>query len=118
MRRSVAAELALAGFAAKWEQKYKHAILSWKTKWDNLTSYFDFPMEIRKIIYTTNTIENVNRGIRKYIKTKVQFVDDMAAQKAVYLALMNIEKKWNMPLQNWGLILHQFLTIFENRCRL
>jgi putative transposase len=113
-----AAEHALANFAAKWEQKYRHAIQSWKTNWDNLTSYFDFPMEIRKIIYTTNTIENVNRGIRKYIKTKVQFVDDMAAQKAVYLALMNIEKKWNATLQNWGLILHQFLTIFENRCRL
>jgi putative transposase len=113
-----AAEHALTGFAAKWEQKYKHAILSWKTNWENLTNYFDFPMEIRKIIYTTNTIENVNRGIRKYIKTKVQFVDDMAAQKAVYLALMNIEKKWSMPLLNWGIILHQFVTIFEHRCRL
>lgn len=113
-----AAEHALAGFAAKWEQKYKHAILSWKTNWDNLTNYFDFPMEIRKIIYTTNTIENVNRGIRKYVKTKVQFTDDMAAQKAVYLALMNIEKKWNATLHNWGLVLHQFLTIFESRCRL
>ncbi len=113
-----AAGHALAGFAAKWEQKYKHAILSWKTNWDNLTSYFDFPVEIRKIIYTTNTIENVNRGIRKYIKTKVQFTDDMAAQKAVYLALMNIQKKWNMTLHNWGLVLHQFVTIFENRCRL
>lgn len=114
----VAAEQALAAFASKWEAKYKYAILSWKTNWENLTSYFEFPMEIRKIIYTTNTIENVNRGIRKYVKTKVQFTDDMAAQKAVYLALVNIEKKWNATLQNWGLILHQFLTIFENRCRL
>jgi len=114
----VAAEQAMADFALKWEAKYKHAILSWKTNWENLTSYFEFPMEIRKIIYTTNTIENVNRGIRKYTKTKVQFTDDMAAQKAVYLALVNIEKKWNATLQNWGLILHQFLTIFENRCRL
>lgn len=113
-----AAEQALADFALKWEAKYKHAIVSWKTNWENLTSYFEFPLEIRKIIYTTNTIENVNRGIRKYIKTKVQFTDDMAAQKAVYLALVNIEKKWNATLQNWGLILHQFLTIFENRCRL
>lgn len=113
-----AAEQALASFAAKWESKYKHAILSWKTNWENLTSYFEFPVEIRKIIYTTNTIENVNRGIRKYIKTKVQFTDDMAAQKAVYLALVNIEKKWSMAIQNWGLILHQFLTIFENRCQL
>jgi putative transposase len=91
---------------------------SWRVNWDQLTSYFDFPIEIRKIIYTTNTIENVNRGIRKYTKTKVQFPDDTAAQKAVYLAIVNIEKKWNMPVHNWGYILHQFLTIFENRCRL
>lgn len=113
-----AAEQALASFAAKWGSKYRHAIQSWENNWDNLTSYFDFPLEIRKIMYTTNTIENLNRGIRKYIKTKVQFVDDAAAQKAVYLAITNIEKKWSMPLHNWGLVLHQFLTIFENRCKL
>jgi putative transposase len=113
-----AAEQARNGFAAKWEGKYKHTILSWKTNRENLTSYFEFPMEIRKIIYTTNTIENVNRGIRKYVKTKVQSTDDMAAQRAVYLALANIEKKWNATCHNWGLILYQFLTIFKNRCRL
>ena len=113
-----AAEQALERFDHTWGSKYKHAIQSWRTNWDHLTSYFDFPLEIRKIIYTTNTIENLNRGIRKYTKAKVQFPDDMAAQKAVYLAIMNIEKKWNMPVQNWGYILHQFLTIFENRCRL
>lgn len=112
-----AAEHALESFAAKWESKYKHAIQSWRNNWPNLTSYFAFPLEIRKLIYTTNTIENVNRGIRKYIKTKVQFTDDLAAQKAVYLALMNIQKKWSMPVQNWGFILHQFVTIFESRCR-
>lgn len=112
------AEQALEQFADTWGQKYRHAIESWRNNWDALTSYFDFPLEIRKIIYTTNTIENLNRGIRKYIKTKVQFTDDQAAQKAVYLAIMNIEKKWSMPIQNWGYILHQFLTIFENRCRL
>ncbi len=113
-----AAEQALERFDAKWGSKYKHAIQSWRANWAPLTSYFDFPVEIRKIIYTTNTIENVNRGIRKYTKTKVQFPDDMAAQKAVYLAIINIEKKWNMPLHNWGYILHQFVTIFENRCQL
>jgi len=113
-----AAEQALENFDGKWGQKYRHAIQSWRVNWSELTSYFDFPVEIRKIIYTTNTIENVNRGIRKYTKTKVQFPDDMAAQKAVYLAIMSIEKKWSMPIHNWGYILHQFLTIFENRCRL
>jgi len=113
-----AAADAFKGFALKWEGKYRYAIQSWQTNWDNLTNYFDFPVEIRKIIYTTNSIENLNRGIRKYTKTKVQFPDDQAAEKAIYLAIMNIEKKWSMPLHNWGLVLHQFLTIFEGRCRL
>jgi transposase-like protein len=113
-----AAEHALERFDKTWGPKYKHAVQSWRTNWDQLTSYFDFPLEIRKMIYTTNAIENVNRGIRKYTKTKVQFPDDMAAQKAVYLAIMNIEKKWNIALHNWGLIVNQFVLIFENRCRL
>jgi transposase-like protein len=112
------AEQAFLGFEKKWETKYRHAIASWKSNWANLTNYFDYPLELRKIIYTTNTIENLNRGIRKYTKTKVQFTDDLAAQKAVYLAIMNIEKKWSMPIQNWGYILQQFLTIFDTRCRL
>jgi putative transposase len=110
------AEKALVSMEEKWGAKYKYAILSWKTNWENLTQYFNYPLEIRKIIYTTNTIENLNRSIRKYTKTKVQFTDDNAAQKAVFLAILNIEKKWKMPIQNWGIILHQFLTIFENRC--
>lgn len=105
-------------FAQQWEDKYRYAIHSWRNNWDNLTSYFDFPLEIRKMIYTTNSIENLNRGIRKYTKTKVQFPDDEAAQKAVYLAIINIEKKWTQPPQNWGLVLHQFATIFEQRCQL
>ena len=113
-----AAEGALAALDLKWGAKYKYAIKSWQNNWEDLTRFFKYPLEIRKIIYTTNTIENLNRGIRKYTKTKVQFVDDNAAQKAVFLAIMNIEKKWNMPIQNWGIILHQFLTIFETRCKL
>ena len=115
--KAAAAE-AFKDFTGKWEGKYRYAIQSWQTNWENLTNYFDFPLEIRKIIYTTNSIENLNRGIRKYIKTKVQFPDDQAAEKAVYLAIMNIEKKWSMTLHNWGLVLHQFVTIFEDRCRI
>jgi transposase-like protein len=112
------AEKALLAMDVKWGSKYKYAIQSWQNNWENLTQYFNYPLEIRKIIYTTNTIENLNRGIRKYTKTKVQFPDDNAVQKAVYLAIINIEKKWNMPIHNWGIILHQFLTIFGNRCKL
>lgn len=112
------AENALAEMEQKWGAKYKYAIQSWRNNWENLTQYFNYPLEIRKIIYTTNTIENLNRGIRKYTKTKVQFVDDNSVQKTVYLAILNIEKKWNIPIQNWGMILHQFLTIFGDRCKI
>jgi len=112
------AEKALFAMDLKWGTKYKYAIQSWRTNRENLTSFYDFPMEIRKLIYTTNTIENLNRGIRKYTKTKVQFVDDNSVQKAVYLAIMNIEKSWTQPIKDWGLVLQQFLTIFEHRCKI
>jgi putative transposase len=115
--RDVATQ-ALEQMEAEWGQKYRHALQSWRNNWDNLTNYFDFPLELRKVTYTTNMIENLNRGIRKYTKTKVQFTDDTAAQKAIYLAILNIEKSWNQTIKNWALILNQFLTTFEKRCRL
>lgn len=105
-------------FKDLWGHKYQYAIQSWYNNWENLSAFFDFPQEIRTIIYTTNTIENLNRGIRKYTKTKSLFVDVNAAKKAVFLAIQNIEKKWSMPIRNWGLVLNQFLIIFESRCRL
>jgi transposase-like protein len=113
-----AAELAFDRFKQKWVQKYSYAIKSWETNWTELTAYFDFPVEIRKIIYTTNIIENLNRGIRKYTKTKSLFPDDMAAYKTVYLAINNIEKKWITQIKNWGLIINQFIIIFAERCKL
>ena len=113
-----AAEQALANFEKKWGHKYAYAIRSWKNNWENLTQFFDYPLEIRKIVYTTNTIESLNRGIRKYTKTKSIFPHDQAAIKAVYLAISNIEKKWTMPIRNWGMILQQFLIKFEDRCRI
>jgi putative transposase len=113
-----AAEQALTNFEKKWSHKYAYAIRSWKNNWENLTQFFDYPLEIRKIVYTTNTIESLNRGIRKYTKTKSIFPHDQAAIKAVYLAISNIEKKWTMPIQNWGMILQQFLIKFEDRCRI
>ncbi len=105
-------------FKKKWGNKYKYAITSWEENWDNLTNYFDYPLELRKIIYTTNTIENLNRGIRKYTKTKTQFVNENAAIKSVFLSIQNIEKNWTGSIHSWGIILHQFLTIFQNRCRI
>lgn len=105
-------------FKTKWQSKYKYAITSWEENWDNLANYFEYPLELRRIIYTTNTIENLNRGIRKYTKTKTQFPNENAASKSIYLAIKNIENAWKLPITNWGLILHQFLIIFESRCRL
>lgn len=113
-----AAEQALKKFDKKWGQKYAYAVRSWKNNWENLTQFFEYPLEIRKIVYTTNTIESLNRGIRKYTKTKSIFPHDQAAMKAVYLAIGNIESKWTMPIRNWGMILQQFLIKFEERCRI
>lgn len=113
-----AAEQALKRFEKKWGHKYAYAVRSWKTNWEKLTQFFDFPMEIRKMVYTTNIMESLNSGIRKYTKTKTIFPHDQAALKAVFLAIGNIEKKWTMPIHNWGMILQQFLIKFEDRCRI
>lgn len=102
----------------KWGGKYPYAILSWRNNWDDLTVFFQFPLEIRKIIYTTNLIENLNGKIRKYTKSKLSFPSDDAVKKNVYLSLMEIEKKWTMPISNWGLIMNQFMLIFENRIQI
>ncbi|MCA4808763.1 IS256 family transposase [Empedobacter stercoris] len=113
-----AAKAALEDFATKWEGKYLYAIQSWRNNWDELTVFFDFPMEIRKIIYTTNLIENLNGKIRKYTKNKMSFPTDDAVLKSVYLALKESTKKWTMPIHNWGIVLNQFMLIFEKRLRL
>jgi transposase-like protein len=109
---------ALEDFDKKWGAKYAYAIRSWKANWEELTTYFDFPLEIRKIIYTTNVIESLNSGIRKYTKIKTVFPDDLSAQKAVYLAMSNIQQKWTMPIREWGVIVGQFIIKFEDRCRI
>jgi Transposase and inactivated derivatives len=107
---------ALDDFAKKWGSKYAYAIKSWKDNWDELTAYFDYPQEIRRIIYTTNAIESLNSSIRKYTKTKTVFPDDQAAQKAVYLAIANIEKKWTYPVRDWGSVINQLIIKFGDRC--
>jgi len=113
-----AAKAALDDFADKWNNKYPYAVKSWRENWDELTVFFDFPVEIRKIIYTTNLIENLNGKIRKYTKNKLSFPTDDAVMKSVYLAIREATKKWSMPIHNWGLILNQFLTIYEKRVQL
>lgn len=113
-----AAEAALKDFEKKWNDKYRYAVQSWQNNWNELSVFFDFPVEIRKIIYTTNLIENLNGKIRKYTKNKLSFPTDQAVMKSVYLAVREATKKWTMPIRNWGVILNQFLIIFEKRVRL
>lgn len=110
-----AAKAALADFKAKWNSKYSYAIKSWENNWEELTVFFEFPIEIRKIIYTTNLIENLNGKIRKYTKNKLSFPTDDAVMKSVYLAIRESTRKWTMPVRNWGIILNQFLTLYPER---
>jgi len=114
--REAAAD-ALNALESKWGKKYGYVVQSWRNNWDDLTHYFDFPHEVRRIIYTTNVIESLNSGIRKYTLLKNIFPDDSAALKAVYLAINNLEKKWVHTVRNWGAILNQFIIIFEGRCQ-
>ena len=113
-----AALTGLDAFEQKWSSKYSYAIRSWRENWEELTVFFDFPLEIRQIIYTTNLIENLNGKIRKYTKNKLSFPNDEAVLKSVYLALREASKKWTMPIRNWGMILNQFLIIFEDRVKI
>ena len=107
---------ALEEFERKWGGKYAYAIKSWQNNWDELTAYFDYPEEIRRIIYTTNAIESLNSTIRKYTKAKTVFPDDQAALKAVYLAIANVEKKWTFPVRDWGAVINQLIIKFGDRC--
>lgn len=114
--REVAA-VELERFEQAWASRYPYAVKSWRANWEELTVFFDFPLEIRRIIYTTNLIENLNGKIRKYTKGKGAFPDDGSVRKAVFLALREITKKWTQPQRNWGLIMNQFVTLYPERCR-
>lgn len=99
----------------KWGKKYKAAIKSWHDNWEELTTYFKYPEEIRKIIYTTNSIENFNRQLRKYTKTKSSYPTDDSLSKSIYLSIKEITKKWTGKVQNWGQIVSQLSIYFEGR---
>jgi putative transposase len=109
---------ALENLENKWGKKYPHAIKSWKANWTELSHFFDFPLEIRTMIYTTNIIENLNGKIRKYTKAKMSFPDDASVMKSVFLALREITRKWTLPVRNWNLVINQFINIFGERCKI
>jgi len=109
------AEAALDELEALWGDKYPIVIKSWRTKWDNLSAYFKYPNDIRRIIYTTNSIEAVHRQFRKLTKTKGGFPNDDSLLKLLYMGIINASKKWTMPIQNWNITVSQLSIFFEGR---
>jgi transposase-like protein len=112
------AEVRLVELAEKWMKKYPVVIQSWQNNWHKLSTYFKYTEPIRRIIYTTNTIEGFHRQVRKVTKTKGVFPNDDALLKMIYLAHKNISKKWTQPLQNWSLTISQLAIYFEGRLKL
>ena len=109
------AEIRLQEFDEKWGTDYPTIVKSWRSNWARITPFFDYPPEIRRIIYTTNAIESVNMSLRKITKNRGSFPSDDALLKLFYLALANIAKKWTMPLRDWKAALTRFTIQFEER---
>ena len=106
---------ALDELESAWGGKYPASIKSWRDHWDELATMFKYPEQIRRIIYTTNAIENFNRQLRKVTKTKSAFVSDDALLKQLYLVTMQVTDKWTMPIKDWGGILMQLMIFFGDR---
>ena len=109
------AEFAKEEFREKWNKKYPNILKSWDKNWAELTVFFEYPQEIRKIIYTTNAVEGYHRMVRKFTKSKSIFSTDDAIRKVVYMSVSEISKKWTMTVRDWGLAYAQFMIYFEDR---
>lgn len=110
-----AAEQALDELEHRWGELYPIVIKSWRTKWENLSAYFKYPPDIRRVIYTTNSIEAVHRQFRKLTKTKGGFPNEDSLMKLLYLGVQNASKKWTMPIHGWNITLSQLAIFFEGR---
>jgi putative transposase len=109
------AEQELDVFARQWDKQYPSISASWRRHWVNLIAFFDYPDEIRKVIYTTNAIESLNSVIRKATERRKLFPSDQSAMKVVYLAIEQAAKRWSMPIHNWKPALNQFMMLYEDR---
>lgn len=105
----------LDSFNEKWSKKYPKIAASWRANWPNLSTYFKYPQEVRTLIYTTNSIENFNRQLRKVTKAKSVFPTDDSLLKMLYLAMIDITKKWTGRRKDWGLIHSQLEVFFDDR---
>lgn len=112
------AEEALIAFGERWDEEHPNISQSWKNNWERLSTFFDYPPQIRKVIYTTNAIESLNASLRKVTKTRRSFPNDEAVMKVLYLALHNIAKKWTMPIRDWKQAMSQFMILFGDRASL
>ena len=112
------AEANLLRLEEAWGGKYAIAVKSWQNNWEDLATFFDYPAEIRRLIYTTNTLEGYHRQLRKVTKNKASFPTPEAIRKLLYLATQDITRKWTSPIQNWANILNQLAIRFEGRLSL
>jgi putative transposase len=109
------AEYAKEEFREKWDKKYPSIMRSWDANWAELSTIFQYPEEIRRQIYTTNTVEGYHRMVRKFTKSKAIFPTDDSIRKVVYLSVKEISKKWSLPVRDWGLVYSQVMIYFEDR---
>jgi len=105
----------LEEFGEKWNTKYPQIYKSWLDNWTELSTFFKYPDEVRRLIYTTNSVEGFHRMLRKYTKTKTTYPSDESVKKSVYLSIEEIAKKWSMPIRDWGIIMGQLSIFFEDR---
>ncbi len=110
-----AAEYALEEFRETWGKKYPQILKSWDANWAELSTYFKYPEEVRRLIYTTNAVEGFHRMLRKFTKTKTIYPTDEAVRKSVFLSIQEITKKWTMPVRDWGVIIGQLMIFFADR---
>jgi putative transposase len=110
-----AALYALEEFGEKWNGKYPQIYKSWETNWQELSTFFKYPEELRRLIYTTNAVEGFHRMLRKFTKTKTNFPTDDSLKKSIYLSIKEIVKKWGNPIRDWGIIVGQFMMFYEDR---
>jgi putative transposase len=112
---AILATEALDDFEITWGEKYGAIVKSWRQNWEKITPFLSFPKEIRKVIYTTNIIESLNKTLRKSVKNRGHFSTEDSLMKVLYLAIKGVSKKWTMPVRDWKQALNQFSIMFSDR---
>ena len=110
-------KLALRQFGERWDDKYPQISRSWTEKWENLNTFFAYPADIRKAIYTTNAIESLNSVVRKAVKKRKVFPNEESAKKVIFLAVQQASRKWTMPIRDWKAALNRLMILFEDRLK-